>query len=350
MHVVSSTSRRLRTLDRADCKKVAHSALAITAGYLSRELTQVEHDRTSIWHFSEAMRLLRNDLDNQKWSLESFVGIIMSLAIHAKLKGSLDECRVHLFGLQHVLEQRFGGSALLQTCEFELINKVRRTDIELALMTGLPTVWHGRSSPEPPYLVPLNGEAFEVPGLFKNTSWMVQYCLIDVQTLSSWAGLGELHGFYYQSLVIDILQRLLDFAPLSSARPQLYLDDISQLGLLAFILTILYPVKTKRLLYSDLLAKLMRDRLYGLYEPMHGWASGSCLQLRFWLTMCYTMVISEDDDAADMIVAQLEMRVLATDLGLRDWELAKECLEIYPWIGILHDDIGRQVWDSAVSG
>lgn len=92
----------------------------------------------------------------------------------------------------------------------------------------------------------------------------------DVFVLCSYAGHRHLQlgTIEYQDMVISIIQRLVDYAPLDAdgGRPPHPVDDICQLGFLSFMTTVLHRDPRKRSSYSDVPSGLFRTRLEELYS------------------------------------------------------------------------------------
>ncbi|KAJ4248122.1 hypothetical protein NW762_012892 [Fusarium torreyae] len=129
----------------------------MTEAYISRRRGEVDMPLKSLRHFAESLRLIRLELSSNDGPPESSLGAIISLAIHATLIGNLDESRIHLNALKHIIENRASGLNGLCADAPEVGNKVRRTDLDLALMAGTPTLFGSHSvSPAIPYVVPLN--------------------------------------------------------------------------------------------------------------------------------------------------------------------------------------------------
>ncbi|KPM43954.1 hypothetical protein AK830_g2606 [Neonectria ditissima] len=206
-----------------------HCGLAMTGAHISRHLGRRDASLESTRHFTEAMRLLRRELSTSSTPQDSSLAVIISLAIHATLTGAADESRMHLLGLKHVVDLRPGGLAALCAGAPEVGNKVRRADLNLALMVGTPTLFGSQPSPLPAtlHVVPLNGQTSSItlPDGLGDISPALQPVTRDVFALCSYAGCAQLGAFQYQDMVLSIFQRLADYAPLGGPRPSSQLDD-----------------------------------------------------------------------------------------------------------------------------
>jgi hypothetical protein len=307
---------------------------------------------TSTWHFSQAMRMLHGNLSTTTEPQDSSIAVVISLAIHAKLRGATDESRIHLLGLKRIIELRHGGFAALRVHATDLGNKIRRADVELALLAGTSTVFGSQPLPETQYVFSLDDRGvFAMPYPFSEACSTVQCATHDILTLCSYAGCAHLDAFQYQDIVTSIFQRLVDYVPLGYARPQRMIDDTCQLGLIAFMTTILYRDNQKRLFYTVSLSKLLRRQMSrfdfnGAYEQEDQYP-----QLRLWLLFIYAFSTSEYDRCCGVnsAVAQ-DIRAVAKVLNLRRWEDALANVSVYPWIPAFHDESGKKLWDSANYG
>ena len=333
--------------------KAIHCALAMTAALISPpQAARREPPRETTRHFLLALRLLRRDLGAAGNSppRDSSVFVSTSLALHANLRGSTGESRVHLGGLRRILEVRPGGVAALCSGAPEVGNKVRRADVELALAAGTRTLFGYQVSPRPeaPYVCP--GDHHErrrlaVPHPVGEASPAVQFAMADVLTLCNYSGQAQLSALHYQDLVLSITQRLVDLAPLGGNRPSQPLDDLCQLGLLAFMSTLLNEAGDRRRACSALISRLLRNRLDRDDIEI---AYGRCPQLQLWLLFIYAVWAPELKQYcdADSFVAR-RIRVLASFLALGTWEDVTAYLRLYPWVAEFHDEPGTKVWAAA---
>jgi hypothetical protein len=267
--------------------KVFHCALAVTRSHISYSQGYGGKSLESTRHFLLALRLLRGDLDANSKPRNSSIVVAISLAIYANLNGSTGESRIHLQGLKRILELRPGGLASLCSGTPEVGNKIRRADIELALLAGTPTLFGSQPLPLPglPYVVPPDDRRSYValPHPLGETSPVVHFAMTDVLALCSYAGSAQLSAFQYQDLVISILQRLIDYAPLGGERPSHPLDDVCQLGLLAFMSTVLNHTRERWSACSTLLSDLLRTCLDRFDDEMAYGRANKYTSLHLWL-------------------------------------------------------------------
>lgn len=324
----------------------------MTGAHISRQLGQPTVPPETTRHFVEAMRLLRRELSTNPQPLDSSVAVIISLAIHATLTGAVDETRVHLRGLDHIVRLRPGGLPALHKAAPEVVNKIRRADMHLALMAGTPTIFGAQASPLPAtlHVVPLDRKRLNdpLPHPLGETSPVLRAAARDVLALCSYAGSSLLGAYQYQDLIISIFQRLVDYAPIVGPRPPRLLDDVCQLGLLAFMSTVVYRDGPKTTSCPALLSEALWTRIGRFNNDMVSSQERGNSSLCLWLNFVYAVSMSEDEECcnAGSSVAR-HIHALADTLTLRTWEDVTASLSVYPWISAFHDKLGRTLWESA---
>ncbi len=305
-------------------------------------------------HFAEAMRLLRHSIGRLGESAgaqpaDASIAVAVSLAVHANIVGATREARLHLAGLQRLLARRAGAFAGLCAAAPEVGNKIRRADVELALRTGEPTMFvlggptaAALAAPPPPWR--------SLPRQLQSLAYGLQRSAADALALSGYAGLAQLGAFAYQDMVIRLMQQVLDYAPLRGPRPPYWLDDLWQLGLLAFASTLLHRRREKRapcaaLLFGVFAQQLARwDAAFADADQLRPFA-----ELLLWLAMIY--VVAEpfggaSEDGQDTVVRNV-LR-LQDVLGLSSWDHVLLHLRRFPWVAQFHDDAGYRFWQSIV--
>lgn len=322
--------------------------MAITKASISHSRGYGGKSVESDWHLIMALRQLRRDLGANSKVQDSSIVVSISLAIYANLNESINESRIHLQALKRVLELRPGGLAVLCSNSPEVGNKIRRSDLELALLAGTPTLFGSQTLPLPrfPYLFPVNQSAnVALPHPLAEASHEVQYAMMDVLALCSHAGSAQLSAFQYQNLVISILQRLIDYAPLGGERPLNQLDDVCQLGLLAFMSTVLNHTRESRVSCSKLLYNLLRISLSRFEDEM---ASGRAIKypsLYLWLTFIYALSAPEYEQFYDVFLFVTPcIQLLVKVLSLETWEDVSAHLILYPWVVAFHDEPSKKLW------
>jgi len=319
--------------------------------YMSIRRGDGEKPLTSTWHFSEAMRLLRLDLDAASGPQDPSIAVVVSFAIHARLRGSMRESGIHLLGLKRMLELRPGGLAALRTRAPELGNKIRRADIELAMLTGTSTIFGSLILPAASHVIPLEPGQRSPPALpppFNEACPPMQYAMHDGLSLCSYAGRADLEPFQYQDMVNSVLQRLLDYAPLGDVRPTELIDNICQLGLIAFMTTVIYRVGQKRSIYMVRASKLLHEQIFACNNSSKvSLKVNQHPPLRLWLAFIYAFSAPQDTQGSESTTTAIQNIQEATNiLGLKTWEDTLSHLTRYPWVAPFHDEPGKKLWAS----
>jgi hypothetical protein len=337
-----------------DNLQVFHCGLAMTGAYISRHLGRRDASLESTRHFMEAMRLLRRELSTSSEPQDSTLAVIVSLAIHANLTNTVNESRIHLHGLKHIVELRPGGLAALCAGAPEVGNKIRRADLDLALVAGTPTLFGSQSLPLPTtlHVVPVDGQNLNItlPHPLDETSPALQSAIRDVLALCSYAGRAQLGPYQYQDMIISIFQRLVDYSPIAGPRPPRPLDDVCQLGFLAFMSTVIHHNWQRRPTCSTLLSKSLRTRLDRFNNDVASSHANQYFSLCLWLNFVYAVSAPSYDkycDASSSIAQRIH--ALADRLTLRTWEDVNTHLSVYPWITAFHDQLGRKLWELSLA-
>ncbi|CAI6261072.1 unnamed protein product [Periconia digitata] len=333
---------------------VFHCALGMTGAYIMTYRGHRDTSFESIRHLVKAMSLLRHELSATPEPQDSSFAVIISLAIHANLVKSVQECRIHLQGLKYIIESRSGGLTGLCTRIPEIGNKIRRTDIDLALSAGSLTLFGSQASPLPAtlYVMPTNERAARVslPSPLNDTSPYLRAMARDIFALCSYAGYTKFGAFQYQDIILSIFQRLVDFSPLNGPRPQIQLDDSCQLGLLVFMSTIVHHDPQRRSVCSLLLSETLKVRLRISDDTLLIPHANDYASYFLWLFFVYA-ISSPDYDSychdTNSSVAR-SVRALLLRLEIQSWADVKASLESYPWIPAFHGDSARRLWEQGI--
>ncbi|CAK7200598.1 hypothetical protein SEUCBS139899_003296 [Sporothrix eucalyptigena] len=334
---------------------VFHCGLAVMGIHRYQLLGRQDEPLDSTQHLLQAMRLLRHDLDTVSKTQEtSVIAVVISLAIRANLVDAAAESRTHLHALKRIVELRPGGLVALCSAVPELGNKIRRTDIELALRARTATIFGSRylPLPAPLYSVPLDDRwpSVALPLPLQEVCIELQPAIRDIFMLCSYAGRSKLGTVQYQDLIISIIQRLVDYAPLDGARPPHPLDDICQLGFLSFMTTVLHREPRKRSAYSGFLSGLFRARLENFYSSKISNSASNHPELNFWLNFIYALSASSDSEPCCRVNLPTadRIRALGEALAIRTWDVAVAHLRVYPWVEAFHDDMSKNIWELAM--
>ncbi|KAH8901081.1 hypothetical protein GQ53DRAFT_835039 [Thozetella sp. PMI_491] len=301
-------------------------------------------------HFSKAVQLLNKEISSSPVPKQSTIAAVVSLTIRANLTGIVEESKIHLNGLIRMVSMTPGGITGMRASNPTLLQKVCRTDIEVALREGTATRLGLTAT-----MTKAVDEAssFLRSGLCQSSalarslaqaSPSVRHIAHDVLSLCH---RGNQQGekfkiFEFQDIIISIFQRLLDFAPLQGPPPPNPADEAFQLGLLAFMTTIIHERLSQRSLYSSILARRLSMHLNdasSLKSKDYG------KQFRLWLFFMYNFLVLEIWDGRWLVP---QIQALTADLGLKTWKEAKAILKDFPWVERMHEASGKKLWEFAM--
>ncbi|KAF4339746.1 Argininosuccinate synthase [Fusarium beomiforme] len=306
-----------------------HCLLAMAATYLNLlrnvstpNLESLEATR----HFSQALHLMNPRLsDPSAAQKDSNIAIIISLAIHSNITQNLSASAMHLQGLQNLLAFRQGGISNVRECNRALLHKICRTDIELAVAQGTCTRF-GNAGLTAAAAGPMSARNLAYP--MNQTSEFLRQVTRELLALCRRPGRAKMTGLQYQDVLISMWQRLVDFAPLGGTRPQDLMDDVWQLALLAFLVTVTW---------------LLMEHVENRVLPLRGEEYGP---LWFWVVFVYGLSLADENCDKRILEAIWET---SQNLGIRTWDDLKHKIKPFPWIGIVHDVPGRALWEAAVN-
>lgn len=330
--------------------KVFHCAIAVTRARISHSQGYGGKSLESTRHLLLALRLLRHNLDANSKPQYTTIVVAISLAMYANLTGSTSESRTHLKGLKCILEMRPGGLAELCLRSPEVANKIRRCDQELSLLAGTPTIFSSQPLPQPelPLLVPVDDRRLcaALSYCLDGTSPVVRFAMSDALALCKYAGKALLSAFQYQDLLISMIQRLIDYAPLLGVRPSHPLDDVCQLGLLTFMNTLISHTRETGAISSTLLSDLLWASLDRFSDDIAHNRADECLSLQLWLMFIYAISVPEYEKFWSTTSCAIQrIRLLADELALETWEDIAARLSVYPWVEAFHNEPSKKIWD-----
>ncbi|KAK7398415.1 hypothetical protein QQX98_012210 [Neonectria punicea] len=316
-----------------------HCLLAMTATYLTLFHKPGNETLEATRHFSQTLRLINHKLSRPSIPCDSTIAVVVSLTIHGNLSRDLPRSLIHFDGLQRLLALRPGGLASLRDSNPSLMQKICRTDIDLALNQGTVTRF-GSSDVVKSTLVGKTVRPLAYP--LNQTCVSLREATQEIMAFCRRPGRTKISAIEYQDLLIWLWQKLLDFAPLHEERPPSPLDDVWHLGLLAFLATVAHPVECLRDIHASMLHEMLRDRVE---RDVLSTSGADYSRLRFWLVMMCELLASDKPEMR----LESQFRTLAGELSLKSWEDAKASLQLLPWIGVVHTKPGKEAWDSIMS-
>lgn len=141
----------------------------------------------------------------------------------------------------------------------------------------------------------------------------------------------------YSQHAQHLIYRLLQFAPLSESERLCGSQGLLHLTLVAFTATLLPEYGRQHARY-DLLSEKIRSRLRS-FTILNPWD----MDLRLWILFIVGISVieaSEDDWLLPLV------QTTCRELGIRTWNKVQEKLRDMLWIGALHDNPGRRLFDA----
>lgn len=218
-----------------------------------------------------------------------------------------------------------------------------RLDVELALETGLPTLF--RSDAVVPSIAVL-GDAFIVKEQLLSTASRLSHIMLSVVSFASLLngrvreGRLKLDPLNYTETLVSLLYQLIEIAPLGQARSMLggLHDDIAHLAMLAFMTTLLPRYGRDDSNYT------LSDRLESVIQGLHVTSADiqeSRPPLLLWALFISGISVLKCKDHRWLISEICERQ------HLYDWPAIRHQLCRFPWIYTLHDVPGRCLWEDA---
>ena len=218
-----------------------------------------------------------------------------------------------------------------------------RLDVELALQTGLPTLFRSDA------VVPANsvsGDSYVIKEQLLGTTSRFSRLMFSVVNFASLLngrereGRTKLDPLSYTETLVSLLYRLIEVAPLGQPRSMSGgpYDDVAHLAMLAFMTTLLPKYGRDDFCY------LLSDRLESAIQNLHVTSADtqdSGFSLLLWTLFIGGVSVLERKDHRWLILETCER------LDLYDWPAVRCQLCEFPWIHTLHDVPGRCLWEDA---
>ena len=218
-----------------------------------------------------------------------------------------------------------------------------RLDVELALQTGLPTLFHSNA------VVPANcilGNAYIIEEQLLSTTSRLSSIMLGVVNFANLLngrereGQPKLDPLTYTETLVSLLYRLIEIAPLGQLRfmSRSPYDDVRQIAMLVFMTTLL-PKYVR-----DESSHLLSDRLESAVQDLHATfadTQDSGTSLLLWSLFIGGVSDLNFTDHWWLILETCER------LDLSDWQAVRRQLCEFPWIHALHDGLGQDLWGDA---
>jgi len=344
--------------------------LAISASYVDFFERKPRISSKTLYHISQAYALVNLKLSGPESVSDSAIAAVVTLAIYQQIHHLHSIGLIHLNGLYRMIQLRGGIARLMKenrALALKLLRYVHvlasaapffffslaffevesltitRLDVELALQTGLPTLFRSDA------VAPANGVSGEsrvIKEQLPSTASRLSRIMLSVVSFAGLLNGGEREGrtkldpLSYTEMLVSLLYRLIEVAPLGQLRSMsggLY-DDVAHLAMLAFVTTLL-PKYAR-----DDSSHLLSDRLESAIQDLHFTSADtqdSGFSLLLWTLFIGGVSFLKRKDHRWLILETCER------LDLHDWPAVLRQLCGFPWIHTLHDVPGRCLWEDA---
>ncbi|KAK9420521.1 putative Transcription factor domain-containing protein [Seiridium unicorne] len=302
-------------------------------------------------HHSAALRLLRERVsapEGESKVSDPTVLVVLYLALHAHFVGDHDTAKQHMDGLRKIVDIRGGLFAFGYNTK--LIMELMKCDLGIAIHNGTKPEFFNDSFSEPmiPYDLallttqdsrpprikfPWNlGQIGVIADLVQAWEYVMRFC----STINSAAETKrQLPKETLLNAMASVMYRLLHMNNLDITSA----NEAIRLGLLAFSSHIFLNWQNMKAPHTQL-PDTYRRCLLNLKSP-----GALPSQVLLWLLMIGSVSVFS---AVDGVWLLPWMRVNIGLCDTDDWHKLRRELKACPWIDVLHDKPGREIFDSAV--
>uniref|UniRef100_A0A8H7K7V7 Transcription factor domain-containing protein n=1 Tax=Bionectria ochroleuca TaxID=29856 RepID=A0A8H7K7V7_BIOOC len=296
------------------------------------------------YHLGQAVALVNEKLDTLDALSNSNLAVVNFLVIRDIFKEDEAGAKIHLRGLQKMLELR-GGLCTVEDRTLAL--KIAKTDIDFALHYGTPVGFFRDRMPQaakelgmPTYSLVGGSSVFSTlcsaeasPDLWK--------IFQDVNGLACWFNNDvtcDADPDDLQEIIVSVGYRLVRFCSLGSPPTEANLNSAYHIGLVAFLTTLFLKTGGRRFLKYHLVARRLRDIVNrGQHE--------SDKRPLLWLLFMGGISVLEESDQPWLLQRIKENTQL---LAIESWTHMQCILCCFPWIHHLHTKPSRHLWELAV--
>ncbi|CAH0018991.1 unnamed protein product [Clonostachys rhizophaga] len=296
------------------------------------------------YHLGQAVALVNEKLDTPDALSNSSLAVVNFLVIRDIFKEDEASAKIHLRGLQKMLELR-GGLCMVEDRTLAL--KIAKTDIDFALHYGTSVVSFRDRMPQaanklgmPTCSLVGGSSAFSTPCLAE-ASPDLKEMIHDVNCLAFWFNNDDTCAADpddLQEIIVSVGYRLVQFDSLGSPPMEGYSNSVYHIGLIAFLTTLFLQTGGKRFLKYYLVARRLRDIVNrGEHEPDK--------RPLLWLLFMGGISVLEESDRPWLLQRIKETTQL---LAIESWTHMQSILCRFPWIHHMHTEPSRHLWELAV--
>ncbi|KAK7229755.1 hypothetical protein V2G26_001925 [Clonostachys chloroleuca] len=237
-----------------------HCSLALMAILNSFVFGREPVSWEAAYHLGHAVALVNEKLDTPDALSNSNLAVVNFLVIRDIFKEDEASAKIHLRGLQKMLELR-GGLCMVEDRTLAL--KIAKTDIDFALHYGTSVFSFRDRMPQAarklgmPTCCPVGGSSvFSTPCLAE-ASPDLKEIIQDVNCLALWFNNDDICDADpddLQEIIVSVGYRLVQFDSLSSPPMESYPNSVYQIGLIAFLTTLFLQTGGRRFLKYHLVA------------------------------------------------------------------------------------------------
>ena len=346
-----------------------HSTLAISASYVDFFERKPGISSKTLYHISQAYALVNRKLSGPESVSDSAIAAVVTLAIYQQIHRLHSTGLIHLRGLYRMIQLRGGIARLMRENRALALKALRcvhllahiplfiilpysfeaasltitRLDVELALQTGLPTLFSSDA------VISVNGvlgDSCAIEEQLLSTTSRLSSVMLSVMSFASLLNGREreertkLDPLSYTETLVWLLYRLVEVSPLRKHHSVSDgLDfDVAHLATLAFMTTLLPKYG------RDDSNHPVADRLESTIQDLHVASTDtqdSGLSLLLWTLFIGGLSVLKGKDHRCLILETCKR------LKLHDWPAIRRQLCGFPWIHTLHDLPGRRLWEDA---
>ncbi|VUC25496.1 unnamed protein product [Clonostachys rosea] len=295
----------------------------------------------ALYSLSRTVSHVKNRLESPGALSDSTITLVLSLISQEQLKKLDSRAKIHLDGLRRIIELR-GGLKQLEG-KAPLLLKVCKVDVIFALQFGGPTIFFRDEMLRVREEMASKGlfqRLLALPAIHDMNALcpLLKAVLLDVLDFSALVNGNKsklvVDLINFQEIVMSVFFRLLRMHPLNGVPLTNDTDAMYHLGLIIFMLTLFITIEKQRILDCIPVSDTLRD----LLDHDLSKASG---ELVLWVLLVGGIWTSTVE--GDWILPKLQL--MKQWLRLNDWEEVQCRIASFPWIGVLHDQPGRSLWN-----
>ncbi|TID03948.1 hypothetical protein CH35J_003092 [Colletotrichum higginsianum] len=324
-------------------KAYFHVSLSMTATCLDFFEYKDHESPQAIAHMTTAFALVNQKLSGLESLSDATIALVSMLSCQESIRGDLEKYKIHLAGLDRMVQLRGGLHAFEQN--MELFHKICRSDIQYALHTDCPAFYHHDVMPQRIMQEicrnPLHPDR-PLAEIFSAAEPTIKDLVREIDSISvflSNCGLqSKLTADEFQSMLSSLGYRLL------RVRDQGYtcpgdLHGACLLGVMSFYTSLLLQFGRQRHLLYERISRRLKVSVRVLDLDS---AHSQFLPTLLWLLMLGAISVFEKEDDPWLLP---ELARVSEQLMLKTWEDIHCELKRYLWIDSIHNGQGRRLWD-----